>query len=319
MNFSLQHSTTYLCLLLIGLLSFSACQKEEYSIATITSFSVTQSADELIFTFTSSSQDIIYYEIDYYSPNTNDRGDFATNESSTVTKTIAELSLRTGELYIFNIRAITNHTNNGNVISGADPVSLNIGDFCGAPTSLSFAPASGFNWYNNNSISTSYYEISYGITGTLAADGEKITTNNTSNKEMVLEQGQVYDFYVRSYCNNALGWSNWEGPLTEYISQSLNVCIPPANLAFTVVRNSLSQAVGARCTWDDNGGNSNYEVNMVGNGSSATAGNIETATSQQITYSPMTQNTEYDFYVRSICSDGTPTSWVGPLNVNIGQ
>lgn len=318
MNFSLHHSTTYLYLLLIAILSLSACRQEE-SIATITSFSVTQSTDNLTFSFASSSQNIIYYEIDYYSPNGGSQGNFATNESSTVTKTIAELSLQTGVLYVFTIRAIINNPNNSNVISGADPVSLNIGDFCGTPTSLSFVPASGFNWSNNNSTSTSYYEISYGITGTLAIDGEKITTNNTSNNEMVLEQGEVYDFYVRSYCNNTLGWSNWEGPLTEYTSQSLNVCIPPSNLAFTVVRNSLSQAVGARCTWDDNGGNSNYEVNMVGNGSSATAGNIETSSSLQITYSPMTQNTEYDFYVRTICSDGTPTSWVGPLNVNIGQ
>jgi hypothetical protein len=317
MHFTL-HSLSYLYLIIISILSFTSCQKDTSTEATITSFTVTQSNNELIFTFSASSQDIQYYQIQYYAPNGGGlAGSFVTNAASTVTETIADLSIQTGILYVFNIEAVLN---SGSIIGGADPISLLIEEFCEQAHNLNFSNASGLSWsiYNNNT-SPSYYEISYGVTGTTASLGEKITTNTRSNKEMVMEQGNVYDFYVRSYCNNTLGWSDWEGPLSHYASQDLNTCIPPSSLGFTVVRNSLSQAVGARCTWTDNGGNSNYEVNMVGNGSSPTAGNIETSTSTNITYAPMTQNTEYDFYVRSICSDGTPTNWAGPLNVNIGQ
>ena len=314
MKFSLQHSTTYLYLLLIGILSLSACQKDEST--TITSFSVTQSASDLIFTFSASGQDIQYYEIFYN--NSSHYGDFRTTEISTITKTMSELSIP-GGFYTFQITATLD---NSSVISWPNPISLDFGDFCEAPHGLTYLINSGFIWNNyNNSTSTSYYEMSYGIAGISASAGEKITTNNTSSRDMVLEEGKVYDFYVRGYCNNTLGWSDWTGPLTRYASENLNICVPPSNLSFSIVRDSLFRPFGAECTWEDDGGNLDYEINLVNNGSSPTAGTISTITSiaRSVTvfYGPLTRNRDYDFYVRTICKDGTPTSWTGPLNVNI--
>lgn len=306
-------------LLLIGILCLTACQKEESKGTEITSFSVVKSNNELIFNFSASDQNIQYYEIIYSNSNSSHRGDFTTTETSTITKTISELSIESGGIYTFNIYAKLSDLS---VISWSNAVLLNFGDFCEPPHGLNFNGYFGLIWNNyNNTTSTSYYEMSYGVTGTSASAGEKITTNNTSSRDMVLEQGKVYDFYVRGYCNNTLGWSDWAGPLTHYASENFNICIPPSNLSFSIVRDSLSRPFGAECTWEDNGGNSDYELNLVSNGSSPTSGNIETvnsaATSVTVFYGPLTRNRDYDFYVRSICKDGTPTSWTGPLNVNI--
>lgn len=316
MNFSL-HSATYLTLISI-LLSFTACQKEESKGTEITAFSVTQSNNDLIFNFSASDEDIQYYEITYSNSNSSHFGDFTTIETSTITKTIGELSIESGGLYTFSIYAVLNDLS---VISWPNPILLDFGDFCEQPHGLNFLSSFGFIWnVYNNSTSASYYEMSYGIAGTSTSAGEKITTNTENSRDMVLEQGKVYDFYVRSYCNNTLGWSDWAGPLTHFASKNLNICVPPSNLSYSIVRDSLSRPFGAECTWEDDGGNIDYELNMVNNGSAPTSGNINrvssTAMSVTVFYS-LTRNTDYDFYVRSICKDGTPTSWTGPLNVNI--
>lgn len=319
MKYSILKKRYFSYFLLFFILTQIACQKDSSKIA-ITSFTVTQSSEELHFTFSANTEDVQYYEISYSLTSYNSSGGggylFNTNEDSFVSKKIDELSIFSiGNLYTFYIKVVDNN----NVSSEwFGPKTINVGDFCESPYNLSFL--NSLSWQtSNNSTTASYYQISYGTAGFNVDSGTIIQTNNTWNAEMVLNQGTVYDFYVRGYCNSSLGFSSWEGPLTHYASANLNVCNPPSNLAFTVVRNGFSQAVGATCTWDDNGGNNNYEVNMVGNGALPTTGNIETATSKTITYLSMTQNSEYDFYVRSVCSDGSKTTWVGPLNVNIGQ
>lgn len=317
MNFSLQHST--FSILIIILLSLTACQKQDSSTKTeITSFTVTKLDHDIIFTFSASAQNVQYYKIQYYALNSAyNSNNFITNETSTITKTITELALQSGELYNFSIQAVLN---DGDLIYGTNVITLNIGDFCEAPHDLNFSNTFGLRWHtHDNSTTAAYYEISYGISGTTAIAGDKITLNTRSCKDMTLEEGTTYDFYVRSYCNSTLEWSNWAGPLSHYASQSLNLCVPPSNLSFSIIRNGNSYAIGATCTWDDTGNNNNtYEMNMVVDGYPPTTGNIETSTSTQMDYTPLLRNSEYDFYVRSICNNNTATSWVGPLNVNIG-
>lgn len=318
MNFSFPYISVNIYVLIIGILFLSACQKETPVTTEITSFSVTKSNNELIFNFSASGQDIQYYQITYSNANSSHQGEFKTLETSTITKKISELSIQSGGIYTFQIYAILDDSS---VKSWSNPVLLNFGDFCESPHGLTFLRSSGFVWNTyDNTTSASYYEMSFGVSGTSASAGEKITTSNKNCRDMVLEKGKVYDFYIRSYCNNTLGWSDWEGPLTHYASENFNICIPPSNLSFSIVRDSMSRPFGAECTWHDDGGNSDYELNMVSNGSPPTAGNIETVTSSAMTvtvFYPLSRNTDYDFYVRTICKDGTPTSWTGPLNVNI--
>lgn len=314
-------SPQYICLFLLGIFYLTSCKEEKPTGTQIASFSVTKSNNDLVFNFSATGQDVQYYEITYSNSNASSShfGDFTTTETSTITKTISELSIRSGGIYTFNVSATLNDLS---VIYWSNPVLINFGDFCEAPHGLTFVGNSGFVWNNyNNNTSSSYYEVSYGIAGTSASAGEKITTNNMNCRDMVLEQGKVYDFYVRGYCNNTLGWSDWAGPFTHYASENFNICMPPSNLSFSIVRDSLSRPFGAECTWEDNGGNTNYELNLVSNGYAPTSGNIETVTSTArsvtVFYGPLTRNKDYDFYVRTICKDGTPTNWVGPLNVNI--
>ncbi|BDS10823.1 hypothetical protein [Aureispira anguillae] len=306
--------------LLIFLFVQTACEKTSSSSIVISSFAVTQSSNQLEFTFASSGGVVQYYELSYMPTANNTTGEsgykFITNNANSITKEIKELNITTGNLYSFYIRVVGDDNASSEWYG---PKTINVDAFCESPYSLSFS--NGLSWQTStNTTTASYHEISYGLSGFQVDSGTIITVNNTwHNSSMVLQQGNVYDFYMRSYCNQTLGWSEWEGPLTHYASNNMNTCIPPSGLKFYVVRNSLSQAVGAECHWDDLGGNSNYEVNMVRNGFAPNYGNIETASSQQTTYMPMVQNTEYDFYVRSVCHDGSKTAWAGPLDVNIGQ
>lgn len=84
-------------------------------------------------------------------------------------------------------------------------------------------------------------------------------------------------------------------------------CFAPNNLS-AVTNFSTS----AQLSWVELGIASNWEVEYDTSGFTLGQGNTINTSSNPLTLNGLTPNTTYDFYVRSVCSPGDSSSWVGP-------
>lgn len=291
--------------------------------ATISSFTVAQSGDKVVLNYATNSTDINHFEFSY--TNAGNTGSttpgsgeyFITTDLNTTSKKFDDLSVAPGEIYNFSVRV---YENNGYVSPWFGVRALTVASYCSEPFDLS--TASGFSWsYNTNSNPTNF-QVQYGAHGFSLGSG---TTNTTTeqyfdNSNMIMHAGSSYDFYVRSYCSSALGYSSWVGPSTMVAASDYNVLMPPNNIGWNVEYNFFGQAVGATFNWLDQGGNHIYDCVLVPHLSSPNSVAYSTVNyNTTITYTQVPQNTDYDFYIRTVCVDGTKTSWVGPLWINIGS
>ncbi|MNK02197.1 hypothetical protein D3C87_200170 [compost metagenome] len=192
---------------------------------------------------------------------------------------------------------------------------------CGTPKNVSvftIGPEVTLRWEIPNGSSPSYYQYEYGPTGFAHGSGTVGSTSATFTNNVSMAAGNAYQFYVRGYCDATGGFSDWAGPFSYFTNTNHNMCLVPSNVQFTIETNAFSEPVGAHMTWSHNG-ETNFECVMVGNNATPESGNIQSFSVLDGTPMYMlTQNTEYDFYVRAVCLDGNKTSWVGPKNVNIG-
>lgn len=300
------------------IISCSTDDADNENIAAITEFTVEQSSSQLVFNYTTES-DFEYYEIAYnLSTNTNDPDNsdrFTTLESNTLSKPISELYLFTDNIWLFWIRGIDS---NGNTSEWFGPKAVDISSYCEDVYDIDFNGYISWSYYNNET-EASYFQIQYGVEGFELGEGDILQTNNQFSSDLSLEQGKSYDAYVRAYCNNNLGFSEWIGPVSYYAEENSNVCLEPYNLSYYTEYNFFGDPVGANISWNDDGNNKTYEFNLVGNNQSPESSAIDTRDDYgtQITYLQLTPNAEYDFYVRTVCIDGSRTSWTGPLNVKI--
>lgn len=84
-------------------------------------------------------------------------------------------------------------------------------------------------WVQNGAV---FYEIEYGLSGFVQGSGAFASSLTGSSKNITgLLANTEYDFYIRSYCGSANGFSEWYGPVTQrthlcsagcYYSFSLN-------------------------------------------------------------------------------------------------
>jgi hypothetical protein len=194
-------------------------------------------------------------------------------------------------------------------------------NLCTKPSNLglyTLGPEVYFHWDDNNATAASYYQFEYGITGFSHGSGTVVTTSSTTSSNVSMAAGNAYQFYVNGYCDAIGGYSDWAGPFSYFSNENHNMCLAPSNVQYTIEVNGLSQPVGANFTWSHNG-ESDFEYMIVANGASPSSGNIHSISFSQGTPTMfLTQNTDYDFYVRAVCKDGNKTSWVGPKDVNIG-
>lgn len=190
-----------------------------------------------------------------------------------------------------------------------------------APQNL-YVGISGFNgmefrWDSYNIQSpANYFEVEYGLSGFTLGSGTKISTNFEYTNEIPMEGGNAYQFYVRGYYDELSGFGDWAGPYTYFASQDWHMCTPPSNVQYTIESNVFGP-FGAAFTWDKNGEHE-FEITVVSNNASPNNANYSTWGLNGIPVYTLTQNTEYDMYIRAVCLDGSKTNWVGPKNVNIG-
>lgn len=305
--------------LLLAVLSLLSCSKDdETPSVSIDFFNVAQNGSEITLNY-GTSENMQYYEFSYdISLNGNQPGNgdrFSSTENSQTVKSITDLNLSTEFDYFFYIRGLDQ---NGNFTEWFGPQVLTLEDFCNGPRDLFF---DGYvSWDSGFNTQPTLYEVQYGQQGFQLGNGEIIQTNNEVTYDLVLEQGQVYDAYVRSYCDINLGWSTWVGPISYRASDNINVCtVPPTNLSFYTEYNFFGDPVGANISWLDSGNNKKYEFNLVGHNASplSNATEFRDDYGTQITYTQITPNAFYSFYVRTVCLDGSTTDWAGPLTVRI--
>ncbi|MFK7970357.1 MAG: hypothetical protein AB8F95_08320 [Bacteroidia bacterium] len=302
---------------ILFVLTIVACSKKQ-NIGTIDSFSVQQLTAELIFEY-SATGDFEFYEIAYdLSGNATDPDfaqNFTTAESDNVTKAISDLNIGTSEVYSFWIRGVDNENEQSEWLG---PETITIADFCRDITSVEFSGAVFWS-YDNSASEVSFYEVQYARQGFELGSGVTIQTNRTTTSDLILEKGTAYDVYVRAFCENNLGFSAWFGPVSHFAADNFNVCMPPTNIGYSTERNFFGDPVGADITWEDEGNNRKYEFNLVGNNQSPESSAYESRDDygNQISYRSITPNVQYDFYIRTVCIDGTRMNWVGPLDVVI--
>lgn len=82
--------------------------------------------------------------------------------------------------------------------------------------------------------------------------------------------------------------------------------------------NSLSTsgiaATQANLTWTENGSATTWDIELGAAGFSPTGvPSVDNTSSNPYTYTGLSQNTSYDYYVRSDCGGGDESNWVGPF------
>uniref|UniRef100_UPI003A94F134 GEVED domain-containing protein n=1 Tax=Brumimicrobium sp. TaxID=2029867 RepID=UPI003A94F134 len=85
-------------------------------------------------------------------------------------------------------------------------------------------------------------------------------------------------------------------------------CLPPTDL-----NTGATSSTSADLTWTENGSATEWQVEYGAPGFTQGTGTLETATSNPHTIT-ITPDTQYDFYVRSVCGVGDSSYWAGPFN-----
>lgn len=308
--------------ILVAIFSIAGCSSDSgdsapsSSCGGVATFSVVQDVDVLKFNYTGNS-DVSYYEISYFqtgATNTPDNGSkFYTSDTSTFTKKVSEMNAQIGVNNSFYIRTICS---SGETSSWKGPVYLVFEPYCGEPRDLKMNisyDGSAFTWQNSYNNESSYYEIQYGPEGFELGEGTIIPTNFTQISSMVMQRNKIYDFYVRSKCVGNLGWSSWAGPVSHISTIDQNICSAPISARGNIESYSGSNT-WVRMTWQTNGNmNANFEYVIVNRGNAPESG-TRRLFNPYLGWPVVSIPTygQYDFYVRTVCSDSTLTDWFGP-------
>ncbi|MBR9847073.1 MAG: hypothetical protein GYB35_13645 [Algicola sp.] len=266
-----------------------------------------------------------YFEIGYdasgnlngqVNSNTTFNYSFTSTNNSIATEVLDAESInffvQENETFSFYIRA---QCVNGQFTDWQGPFVLQLNEVCSKPENLNVF-GDELDWeFNSFSINASYFQVEYGLQGFSTGTGTQITTNDEYVVGLAMEQGNIYDFYVRAFCENNVGWSDWAGPVSYFADQDYNLCNPPSNVQYFIEYITGSSA-GVRFEWDYNG-ETQFEHVLVSNNGNPDNGTISSSdTFGWPVYTGLSTFADYDFYVRGVCNDGTRTVWVGPLNVN---
>lgn len=161
------------------------------------------------------------------------------------------------------------------------------------------------NWDANGDT----FQIQYGIKGFALGSGTALTSADNHLTVTGLDNTKEYDFYIRNVCG-ATSFSEWVGPVSVG-TVSINICQKPLNVTAT---RSTTLASTINVAWLA-GEASQWEVQYgpvgftLGSGTNATT---TTATHQILGLSELSG---YDFYVRSVCSATSKSTWAGPISV----
>lgn len=316
----------YTLLIITALLLFSSCGNNKLiNCGDFTAFEAQQNAGILEISFTDNANIGTYeFSIAQISAGNEPQNGVTFIEASTGTlnQELSEVSISMGESYYLWIRGGTCEGDLGDKESWHGPIVVQLDEYCEAPYDLGhaiFPTGRGVAWNTYyNETDADYFEVQYGLEGFAVGSGTTVTTNKENTTEFSLEKDNAYDFYVRSHCTNNLGWSAWVGPVSYYATFNQNLCTTPSNVVYHVNKNGFGDPVGAWFEWERNG-EYYFEYTIVLKNNPPSGGQLYTSTLSGWPSFSLTQNTDYDFYVRAICLDDTRTVWFGPTTLNIGD
>jgi hypothetical protein len=274
----------------------------------VSGFIVSQQNDKLQISITNNSTPL-YYEVSLQqassSLNPENGSKFIVN-GLTATKDLSELNMTSSTTYVFYIRAICSSSSSSDWSS---PQVLTISDYCNSPNNISFS-GNYLTWgsanYNTN------YQVQYGNSGFSLGTGTIYSSSSTYLSGFAMNYNTSYDFYVRSFCSSSNTWSSWIGPYT-YLNQQ-NACNLPSNLSRQIESISGTYA-WVSLHWSYNGG-TNFEYIVVPNGSSITNSTIYSASNAGWPVISLHRSYTYDFYMRTVCADGSRTAWTNPYLIS---
>lgn len=165
------------------------------------------------------------------------------------------------------------------------------------------------NWVVGGTESS--WEIQYGNSGFAINNGTIITSNINSLLIENTSETQAYDFYVRANCSSTEK-SNWVGPFTIDAIPNLN-CIAPIN--FSGMR-SASNNTTVDLVWNSGGTESSWEIQYGLSNFNLGSGTIVQSTTTNKSIQNISTSSAYQFYVRSVCSSSSYSSWIGPIAIS---
>ena len=154
------------------------------------------------------------------------------------------------------------------------------------------------SWDENRHLS---WEYAYGKKGFNVEEAVPVSIEDDFVELSNLESATEYEFYVRTVCSET-NRSEWTK--VEFITEESQVseCEPVTNVLVSDV--TLSSAV---MSWNDMG--SSYEVVSGEKDFSFEDVEVISITGNEITLSDLRTNTDYDVYVRNVCSDELKSAW----------
>ena len=161
------------------------------------------------------------------------------------------------------------------------------------------------NWDANGDT----FQIQYGPKGFALGSGTALTSADNHLTVSGLDNTKEYDFYIRNVCG-ATSFSEWVGPVSVG-SISINICQAPSNI---VVARSASPATTANVSWTATGV-SQWEIQYGPTGFTLGSGTVATATAATHQVLGLSELSGYDFYVRSVCSATSKSTWAGPIQL----
>lgn len=295
---------------IFSFLSISSCSDssdDKTNCADVTAFDIVQKANEVNYTITASNA--LTYEVSYilsgsdYNP---DNGTIITSNSPTGSISANLLNTRD---YLFYARTVCDGSNKGKWIG---PKKITVKQYCDTPTDL-YITSQFFRWNESHLYGedVSNYQVEFGPLGFAHGTGTIVTVNDNVFSGYTLTAGQHYDFYVRAYCKNNVGYGNWAGPISYYAGNGVNLCEPPKNISYeTTWIQSFYSKVVIKWSTDIFNGPFNYEYTLVSKNEAIKEGGIRTCKSGEFpVYNNLYNGIDYDFYVRAKCNGDKKSEW----------
>ena len=276
---------------------------QEIQCPSIQNFTISQNNSQLNLDI-SSNNPALYFEYSIQSTGSNNPENGIIRPLTELSNiiNIQEINLNSPETYILFVRAVCQ---DGSKSSWSNAKTISIVEYCDTPKNLLLSnngSGTSLVWDYYNTVS--YFQVEYGVQGFTLGTGTNIQVNSASFNDIPLQADTTYDFYVRAYCNNTLGWSNWSEPKSYYSQNMQNLCTTPSNVAF------YNEGSGfIRAEWSLNG-ESLFEVVVVNPGVNVSQGSITTISSGS--WPVFNHGSGRDFYVRAVCTGGNRTPWSGP-------
>jgi gliding motility-associated-like protein len=148
------------------------------------------------------------------------------------------------------------------------------------------------------------------------------TINNEETREMVINLTDIttdkninIGFYTPTYPANP--W-NYRGQFTfidNVIIEDIPACPSVINVTSTDILDT-----SVIVNWESTGSEGTWEISVQPYGTPAPVGDtladyLYTATSHPFTVTELTPGTQYQYYVRAVCSGTSQSTWVGPFEV----